>query len=75
MQIEVDELYSDVWTLDDGVFSPQHDSWRVETVEVDTMSNGEHSTYNTRVAICNDIDCESEVDVDPQALYERPDDE
>lgn len=40
-------------------WSCEHPSFHEETVEVDTMRNGEHDTYPAKVLICDDcgVDC------------------
>lgn len=39
-------------------------SHHFEDVEVDTMTNGEHDTYNSKVAVCDDCDTQIE-GIDP----------
>lgn len=55
-----------LWLNEDNEFECLHDEGtHVETVEVDTMRNGEHDTYEVRIYVCDT--CDAEVDGDPDA--------
>lgn len=41
-----------------------HQDLEIETVEVDTMRNGEHDTYEREIYVC--ADCGIQVDGDPE---------
>jgi hypothetical protein len=41
---------------EDGEFVCPHTDYHWETVEVDTMRNGEHDTYEQQVAVCSACD-------------------
>lgn len=69
MQKLIDIKYVDAATYilnEDSEFECLHDEGtHVETVEVDTMRNGEHDTYEVRIYVCDT--CDAEVDGDPDA--------
>jgi hypothetical protein len=69
MQKLIDIKYVDAATYilnEDNEFECLHDEGtHVETVEVDTMRNGEHDTYEVRIYVCDT--CDAEVDGDPDA--------
>ena len=66
-KIYITEIETCTWDYSEGAGQCQHDGgYRVEAVEVDTMRNGEHDTYEVNVAICIDPDCDEELeDVNP----------
>lgn len=67
MKIAIKETETATWQLnEDNEFECTHDAGStVETVEVDTMRNGEHDTYEQRIYVCVDPDCEAELDGSP----------
>ena len=71
--ILVREIPNCTWELEGDTFYCTHEDWHRETTEVDTMRNGEHDTYETPIAVCDDWDCEQTLDLDPMDLYDEPD--
>lgn len=53
-------------------WSCEHPSYGEETIEVDTMRNGENDTYKQNALICNDceLDC-----TEDKVIYGPPDDD
>lgn len=39
-----------------------HENVNIEKVEVDTMRNGEHDTYEQIIAVCANSQCEEEIE-------------
>ena len=77
MTITVKQIKTPRLTLnEDGEFTCPHESYHWETVEVDTMRNGEHDTYESSVAVCDDCDA-SLPDIEPEEpdFDDRGDDE
>lgn len=61
MNIGVKVVPSATWEWEGGAFYCTHDEGvELETVEVDTMRQGEHDTYETTLAFCADPDCGEE---------------
>lgn len=77
MKIRIIEIPSATWQLAEGetTFECTHDEgFHKDTTEVDTMRNGEHDTYTVPIAICEDPDCDEDLDIPPEDLYDEPDD-
>lgn len=62
MKINVTYIPTGTRTMEDGEFYCEHENTHYEIVEVDTMRDGEHDTYNSEIEICDD--CDAEVDDD-----------
>lgn len=63
MRVPVLYIENSTWELEGDSFYCLHDEGvRVEQVEVDTMRDGEHDTYEVPVAICVDPDCDQEIE-------------
>lgn len=48
----------------------QHVNAYTETTEVDCMRNGEHDTYETLIAVCDNPKCDGITDSEMEALTE-----
>lgn len=58
----------------DGQYQCLHHDYEIKTAEFDTMTNGEHDTYEDRIAVCTNPECDEEqVDIGASELYEEPD--
>lgn len=53
-------------------WSCDHPAYHEEDHEVDTMTNGEHDTYKTKILVCDD--CEVDCTEDKTIHYEQEDD-
>lgn len=48
--------YAGIWECNDISDTHEHEDTHMEEVEVDTMRNGEHGTYNTNIEICDECE-------------------
>lgn len=73
-QIQIKEYVISSWSLQEGdtQFGCDHEDYHFETVEVDTMRNGEHDTYETQLAVCSTCD-ETLEDIEPDIFDEIDD--
>jgi hypothetical protein len=66
------EKYEGIWECEESGSSdscPHYDTG-VKTIEVDTMRNGEHDTYDARVYYCTLCGCDVEGDPDEDASFD-----
>jgi hypothetical protein len=64
MNIQVQTPEASVYYLEDDTFVCEHVNTEVETFEVDTMSNGEYDSYESRALVCQDCDEQLDWDFD-----------